>query len=86
MHSENVTLGFFSRFKSEFCSVGGVLVCSLPKIIESFERSSRFRINAIRFIFFEADELSKSESLRDVSETRIGDTFPAVFRRLYGAT
>ena len=28
-------------------------------------------------------ELSKSESLRDVSVTRIGDTFPAVFRRLY---
>ena len=27
-------------------------------------------------------ELSKSESLRDVSVTRIGDTFPTVFRRL----
>ena len=26
-------------------------------------------------------ELSKSESLRDVSVTRIGDTFPTVFRR-----
>ena len=29
-------------------------------------------------------QLSKSESLRDVSVTRIGDTFPTVFRRLYG--
>ena len=28
-------------------------------------------------------ERSKSESLRDVSVTRIGDTFPTVFRRLH---
>ena len=28
-------------------------------------------------------EFPKSESLRDVSVTRIGDTFPMVFRRLY---
>ena len=27
---------------------------------------------------------SKLESLRDVNVTRIGDTFPTVFRRLYG--
>ena len=30
-----------------------------------------------------AFELSTSESLRDVRVTRIGDTFPTVFRRLY---
>ena len=37
-------------------------------------------------MFFEADartfEHSKSESLRDVSVIKIGDTFPTVFRRL----
>ena len=31
-------------------------------------------------------EISKSESLRDVSVTRIGDTFPTVFRRLISRT
>ena len=43
----------------------------------------RVRINTIRFIFFEADvrtfERSKSESLRDVSVTRIGNTFSYSF-------
>ena len=43
----------------------------------------RVRINAIRFTFLRLTfELSKLESLRDVSITRIGDTFPTVFRRL----
>ena len=43
----------------------------------------RVRINAIRFIFFEADVRTfEAESLRDVSVIRIGDTFPMVFRRL----
>ena len=41
------------------------------------------RTNAIRFIFFEADVRPlESESLRDVSVNRFGDTFPTVFSRL----
>ena len=55
--------------------------------LHSFERSSRISLEfglmpsglfSLRLTF----ELSESESLCDVSVTRIGDTFPMVFRRL----
>ena len=64
-------------------------VCRKPKIFPSFSRtqcsiSLEFGLTpsglfSLRLTF----ELSKSESLRDVSVTRIGDTFPTVFCRLY---
>ena len=47
----------------------------------------RVRINAIRYIFFEADVRTfELESLLDVSVTRIGDTFSTVFHRLNAFT